>query len=305
MIVAIPNNAKSISGEYEIDFWDNSLPDKDEDSYRVVYNVFERIIPSIVERSFADFISALNENIKLGSKPLEESVQSDRTKEVLASFRQAFGFSAISSLGPSLYTFSEGDPGDKLHDINADGYTIFIYDQDGNVKRKIGASESVLIASFACLGKSMFAKKNPDIALDVESLHYARIYDNKHPDDEVAKGDKNWKADPDYPANYVKEVVNNIGKYKVIFLTGGKDILSELDKLDIKYTILYPGSKRKAKVLADAKKRGNDDAFVQFLDNLLSTEDHRKSFGSLNYERFEVIDDDRYMSEYLEGNYYL
>ena len=303
--VAIPNSAQSISGEYEIDFWNKSLPDKDDDSYRIVYNTFERIIPSIVEQDFSTLSAALNENIKLGSKPLEEGVQSDRTKEVLSDFREVFEFAAISSLGPSLYAFSEEDPMDRLQKINIKDYTVFVYDQHGNARRKINDGESVLIASFACLGKTTFVKNNPNIALDIESIHYARIYDNKHPDDEVAKGDKNWRQNPDYPANYVQEVLDNIGKYKVIFLTGGKDILSELDKLGVRYSILYPGKKRKNKVLNDAKKRGNDSKFIKFLDELLSTDDHRRSFESLHYERFEIIDDDRYIDEYLKENYYL
>ena len=121
----------------------------------------------------------------------------------------------------------------------------------------------------------------------------------------MAKGDKNWRQNPDYPANYVQEVLDNIGKYKVIFLTGGKDILSELDKLGVRYSILYPGRKRKDKVLHDAKERGNSDTFVQLLEDLLSTDDHRRSFESLHYERFGIIDDDRYMDEYLKENYYL
>lgn len=304
-VVAVPNGTESISGEYEVDFWNKSLPDRDEDSYRIVYNVFESIIPGIIERDFSSFIKALNENIKLGSKPLEENVQSGRTKEVLEDFREVFGFAAISSLGPSLYAFSENDPIDKLRDIDAKDYTIFVYDQDGNVKRKINDGESLLIASFACLGKSTFAKNNPDIALDIESIHYARVYEDKHPNDEMAKGDSNWSPHHNYPANYVQKVMDNVGKYKVIFLTGGKDILSELDKLGIKYSILYPGQNRKDKILYDAKKRGNSNEFVQLLDDLLSTDDHRRSFESLNYEKFEIIDDDRYMDEYLKENYYL
>ena len=304
-IVAVPLNESSISGEYEIEFWNKSLPDRDEDSYRIVYNVLESIVPSIVERDFTVFSNALNQNISLGSKPLEESVQSGRTKEVLAYFRKEFGFAAISSLGPALYSFSENDPREELRHINVDDYRIFVYDPLGRVKQKINNNESVLIASFACMGKSTFAKENPGVALDIESIHYARIYDNKHPNDEVAKGDANWRPNPDYPANYVKEVIDNIGKYKLIFLTGGKDILLELDKLGIKYSILYPGESRKNKVLDDARRRGNNNKFIKLLDDLLSTRDHLLGFKSLNYERLDIIDDERYIGDYVRERYYI
>lgn len=304
-VVAIPKTSTSISGTYEVDFWTASLPDKNEDSYRIVYNVLESIIPGIVERDFESFTKALNENITLGSKPLEEKVQSERTKEVLENLRGAFEFAAVSSLGPTLYAFSETDPEDTLSELDIQDYTVLVYDQAGNVKKKINDGESLLIASFACIGKTTFAKRNPKLAIDIESIHYARTYEDQHPNDEIAKGQQNWTNNPLYPMNYVQDVVDSMGKYKVIFLTGGRDILSELDKKGISYSILYPGPNRKEKVLADARTRGNDDGFVQLLDDLLSTDTHRQSFEPLNYERFEIIDDDRYMDDYLRENYYV
>lgn len=304
-IVAIPKTGTSISGKYELDFWSASLPDRNEDSYRIVYNVLESIIPGIVEENFDAFVAALNENITLGSKPLEENVQSDRTKNVLKELRNEFAFSAVSSLGPSLYAFSENDPEEALSRLNIQDYTFLVYDQNGNVKKKINDGESLLIASFACLGKTTFAKQYPKLALDIESIHHARIYEDRDLDDEVAKGQTNWKKNPAYPMNYVQSVIDNLGKYKVIFLTGGKDILSELDKKDVPYLILYPGPNRKEKVLADARLRGNDDEFIALLDKLLSTDDHRLGFSSLNYEKFEIINDSRYMDEYIRDNYYV
>jgi beta-RFAP synthase len=303
--IAIPNTSSSISGTYEIDFWTASLPDKNEDSYRIVYNVLETIIPGIVENNFASFIDAIKENITLGSKPLEEKVQTARTKDVLESLRQTFAFAAVSSLGPALYVFTQHDPIHEMKNLDIQDYTFYVYGPDGSVKKKINDDETLLIASFACMGKTTFANKHPALALDIESIHYARSYRNKHPDDEVAKGDKDWVENPSYPMNYVQDVIDNIGKYKIIFLTGGKDILEELDKLKLKYSILYPGHERKNQVLLDAKKRGNDDEFITLLDDLLSTDAHRLGFSELNYEKFEIIDDQRYMDEYLKDNYYV
>lgn len=302
--VAIPKSANSISGNYEIDFWNNSLPDKDEDSYKIIYNVFEKIIPAIVEKKFEVFSAALSENIKLGSKPIEESIQTVRTKKVLQKMREQFDFSAVSSLGPTLYAFSKNDPEEKFRLLDVDDYDFYVYTPNGKVKKKIGKDETILIASFACLGKTTFAKSYPELGLDIESIHYARKYNNKHPDDEIAKGDNDWTPNAEYPINYVRAVVDNLGKYKFIFLTGGKEILYELDKLNIKYSILYPGKNRKKQILVDAKKRGNDENFVMFLEELLSSEDHKNSFKDLNYERYEIIDDGKYIEEYLKENYY-
>ena len=303
--VVIPKESVSISGKYEIDFWDKSLPDSDMDSYKNVYNVFENIIPSINEGDFKVFAKNLNENIKRGSKPLEEKVQSNRTKEVLEVLRDAFDFAAVSSLGPSLYAFSENNPTDIVKNIDIDDYMIFVYGPDGTVRQKINKDESLIIASFACLGKTMFTNKYPDTAIDIESIHYARNYKNKDLNDEVAKGDANWEPNPEYPANYIKDVVDNIGKYKVIFLTTAADALSELDKINVRYSILYPGQNRRQQILSDARKRGNDDTFVAFLDTLLSTNSHRKSFEDLNSDNFVLFDDSKYIEQYIAENYIL
>lgn len=303
--VVIPKETVSISGTYEIDFWNRSLPDNNLDSYKTIYNVFENVIPSIVEGDFKVFADNLNENIKRGSKPLEEKIQSDRTKEVLCILRDKFGFAAVSSLGPSLYAFSENDPGELVSSLELSDYMIFVYGPDGTIKQKIGKDESLLIASFACLGKTTFTNKYPDLAVDIESIHYARNYTNKDLNDEVAKGDNNWEPNPEYPANYIKDVVDNIGKSKIIFLTTAVDALEELNKLDIRYSILYPGKKRRDQVLSDARKRGNDDAFVVFLDSLLSTDAHKRSFEDLDADKFVLIDDGRYIEQYIKENYIL
>lgn len=305
IVVAIPKTDKSISGEYEIDFWNNSLPDRNQDSYKIVYNVFENIIPSIIGRNFEVFAKYLNENIKLGSKPLEEKVQSARVKSVLNTMRNVFDFAAVSSLGPALYAFSKSDPTEIVKNININDYTYFVYGPDGNIKQKINSNESLIMASFACLGKTTFTDKNPDIALDIESIHYARNYNNKNPNDEIAKGDDNWRLNSEYPSNYIKKVVDSIGKYRVIFLTTAEDALNELDKINIKYTILYPGPKRKRQILIDAQKRGNDKAFVTLLDTLLSSSAHRKSFEKLEFEKFVTINDDSYIEQYISENYIL
>jgi hypothetical protein len=219
--------------------------------------------------------------------------------------RNMFDFAAVSSLGPSLYAFFDKDPAESLSRLDIHDYDFLVYDPSGKVKRKVGNSDTLLIASFAAMGKTTFAKQHPDIALDIESIHYARNYIKQHPNDEIAKGDKIWTDNPHYPDNYINEVLDNIGKYKVIFLTLGQSILSELDKRDLKYTILYPGPNRKQQILVDSRKRGNNEEFVDFLDALLSTPEHRLEFERFQHEHFEIIDDDTYMKDYLIENYYL
>lgn len=306
VIIAVPKQASSVTNEFGDAFFDEvTLPVKKNDSYRIVYNIFERIIPSIVELDYRGFLSAMQENISLGTKAAEEEYESEVTKGVLKQIRAVFGFAAVSSLGPALYSFSEYDPVEEMSKLDSPDYDFLVYSPSGKVKKLVGKGETILIAGFAAMGKTTFARRNPDIALDVESIHYEREYKAKDPDDEIAKNDKNWTLNQKYPGNYIREVLGGIGKYKVIFLTLAQPVLGELDKLNMQYSILYPGPNRKQQILLDSSKRGNDKDFVNFLDGLLSTPNHRQEFEEFQHERFEVIDDDTYMEKYLKENYYL
>lgn len=305
-IIAVPKQASSITDEFGESYLDNiTLPIQDIDSYRIVYTIFEHIIPSIVESDYVGFISGIQEAISLGSKAAEEDYESESTRKTLEQLRSIFGFAAVSSLGPTLYSFSEHNPLEEMAKMDSKDYDFLVYTPSGKVKKLIGKGETLLIASFAAMGKTTFANNYPDIALDVESIHYEREYiATKDPDDEVAKNDNNWTRNPNYPGNYIQDVLNGIGKYKVIFLTLAQPVLGELDRLDITYKILYPGPNRKQQILLDSGQRGNDQDFVDFLDGLLSTPDHREEFESFQHEHFEIIDDNTYMEKYLNENYY-
>lgn len=306
VITAIPKLASSITNELGDAFLDDiTFPVKESDSYRIIYNIFEKIIPSIVESDYLSFLSAMQENISLGTKAAEEEYESKDTKDMLKQMRTIFGFAAVSSLGPSLYSFSENDPVEEMSRLNSQGYDFLVYSPSGRVKKLIGKGETLLIAGFAVMGKTTFARRYPDIALDVESIHYEREYRDKDPDDEIAKNSIDWTLNPRYPGNYIKDVLIGIGKYKVIFLTLAQPVLGELDKLNIAYNILYPGPNRKLQILLDSSQRGNDQDFVDFLDGLLSTPAHRQEFEAFQHEHFEIIDDDTYMEKYLSENYYL
>jgi len=303
-VVAIPKKESSVTDQYGDDFFNDTLPTKNDDAYRAVYAIFEAMIPAIVESNYDLFIESLEQTVGLGIKRVEEEYQTSQTKEVLSEMRKIFGFSAVSSLGPTLYAFSEHDPQYQLGKFKNQNYDYLVYEPFGKMKQT-NNDKAILIAGFAAMGKTTFAKNNPDIALDIESIHYERQYVHQDPDDEIAKNDKNWTKNPDYPANYIRAVVENMEKYKVIFLTLAQPVLGELDKLGIEYSILYPGSNRKQQILTDAKHRGNDEDFVAFLDGLLSTPDHRIEFEGFNHSKFEIIDDDTYMEHYLKEKYNL
>lgn len=47
---------------------------------------------------------------------------------------------------------------------------------------------------------------------------------------------------PDFPANYIKHIKENIGKYDCIFVSSHASVIEALDKEGIDFTIVYPMS---------------------------------------------------------------
>ncbi len=117
-IVGIPKTANSISGSLENDFWDNLLPDKPEESLKIAYQVFQNMVPGIVTKNFDQFISSLSNIVSMGTKPFETRIQPQRTINLLQYLKQEFGFAAVSSMGPSVYTFSDKNPRNLVEKLN-------------------------------------------------------------------------------------------------------------------------------------------------------------------------------------------
>lgn len=130
-IVCIPAQKGIVYGQVEDDFWASIPPDSTAVAHEVVYEIYERIMPSIVEADFDTFIAAMKTVTAIGTKPIEESVQSDATKTALNNLRSIFGFAAVSSMGPTLYSFSATDPADKLKAVSENLYTIYSYAPEG------------------------------------------------------------------------------------------------------------------------------------------------------------------------------
>jgi len=163
---------------------------------------------------------------------------------------------------------------------------------------------TIIISAWGCLGKTTFARSHPDICMDIESIHYSRIYPNKIIDDEISKGDENFVPNPDYPQNCINDIVANLGKYKFIFITLARELFMELDKLRIEYSILYPLPTRKQKILDDARGRGNNELFVNILDRILSsTEELDYLKNNCKYKEFVYLPDNEYITDYINRNY--
>ena len=61
-----------------------------------------------------------------------------------------------------------------------------------------------------------------------------------------AFGRKTKLRNPDFPANYIKHIKENIGKYDCIFVSSHKSVREALDAEGIDFTIVYPEQSCKA-----------------------------------------------------------
>lgn len=126
-IIAIPKDGESLSAEPEEEFWRNIFPDNSKNSFDIIYEVFMNLAPAIKELDFTRFINTLNIITSVGTKPFEEKIQNNKTKEALSILRKEYGFASISSLGPTIYSFSKNDKNTP----KIDGFEIIAIDLGG------------------------------------------------------------------------------------------------------------------------------------------------------------------------------
>lgn len=80
-------------------------------------------------------------------------------------------------------------------------------------------NEIIVYAAFCGTGKSYLCNNFPDNYMEVECWEY---------------------RNGDFPNNYIKDVINAIGKTKYLFISTDPIILKELNKLGIEIHLIYP-----------------------------------------------------------------
>lgn len=125
-IVAVPNDLQSLSAKLEDDFWDGILPEPVEVTKSVYREFYGECVPAILENDFDTFVASIDKIVRMGSKAQEEAIQSDGTKQILSELRKKFGCAGVSSMGPTVYSFSQTDPTKDLESIRNEQYTFYV-----------------------------------------------------------------------------------------------------------------------------------------------------------------------------------
>jgi len=112
-----------------------------------------------------------------------------------------------------------------------------------------------IISAFPGTGKSTYHAKHPDTTLDSDSSSFSWI---------TVDGEK--VRNPDFPANYIEHIKENIGKYEFIFVSSHKEVRDALKENCLFFYLMYPYEDKKEIYLQRYKDRGNQEAFIELLD---------------------------------------
>ncbi|MDO4871971.1 MAG: NUDIX hydrolase [bacterium] len=124
--------------------------------------------------------------------------------------------------------------------------------------------QTLIYAAFACLGKTTFAQKYPNLAEYLETSTF------------------------DFPQNYLSQLAKIYNRKGIIFIPLSPEILSALDAIGIKYTIVYPEKNMLPELIRRSKNRGNSQDFINIITKNLTSDDEINSLKE-NFKPKKVI----------------
>ena len=112
-----------------------------------------------------------------------------------------------------------------------------------------------IISGFPGVGKSQLFK-NKDfeglVIMDSDSSKFSWI----------EKGVRH----PEFPNNYIEHIRSHIGKADIILVSSHEVVRKALVKSGIPFTLVYPAKECKDTYMKNYKERGNNEAFLTFID---------------------------------------
>lgn len=114
-----------------------------------------------------------------------------------------------------------------------------------------------IIAAFPGTGKSHYHKLHPDTTLDSDSSLFSWIIDDNG----------NKVRNPEFPNNYIRHILDNVGKYEYIFVSTHREVRDALLNSCIYFYIVYPDRILKKEYINRYIERGSDEKFIGLLNN--------------------------------------
>jgi len=118
----------------------------------------------------------------------------------------------------------------------------------------------MIIVGFPCIGKTTVAKKYNNI-IDLESTQYHYLTSGTV---EEFKGKEYLlKINPEWPDNYIREIIASNKKYDIVFVLSRDYIIEIMLSKKIDFIVALPSKGQKEIYINRAKKRGNNKDFIE------------------------------------------
>lgn len=134
---------------------------------------------------------------------------------------------------------------------------------------KIPKKDTKIFSVFPVSGTTYATKKLTEEGykvLELDSSEYSHKYYNFSVDDYKVKRVKN----PSFPQNYIKAIKEAIGEYDFIFISTHREVREELEKNNIRYSLVYPNYSMKNEWVGRCYLRSDSH---EFCDKLASNWD--------------------------------
>lgn len=159
-----------------------------------------------------------------------------------------------------------------------------------------------IIAAFAGVGKSYVGKKYKNV-LDLESTYYKWLEDGvAHLTEEERKGNKNRVLNPDWPQNYINEIMKQKNNYDIILIQlshaklKNEQIFEYFNENKIKFYIARPNLTGWKYIEQRLRERGNTEDFInQVKDNFKI---FIEEFSKDKYNQI-IIEDGKFLEDSL------
>lgn len=115
---------------------------------------------------------------------------------------------------------------------------------------------TIVVSAFPACGKSWMYGNSKKAILDSDSSNFSWVTNDA--------GEK--VRNPEFPKNYIEHIKANIGKADIIFVSSHLQVRQALKDEGIKFVTVYPKRNLKEEWIGRCYCRGNDAAFLSFLN---------------------------------------
>ena len=123
----------------------------------------------------------------------------------------------------------------------------------------------MIIAGFPCTGKTTMGKKYANV-IDLSSTRFHYIVEPDKINEQLKGNEKQHAVNPDWPQNYINEVIRLQDKYDIVFVCDRVDVLSLMVSQNIDFSVALPYQNQKYDYVQRAKQRGNNEKFLKICE---------------------------------------